>query len=136
MYKMDRGKSAAQTAGWVASSFEQGQLVTARKDGETSFEEIDGGFVAMWHCLDPLDMLNDFNHPAATSALFIPGLTSEDIQVLCRGARLVKRARNEFETELQLILELKGCDEATLAAITRRAGREPNAALFLYKTKN
>lgn len=137
MYKMGRGKPARESAGWVASSFEQGRLVTAGMDGETLFEEIDGGFVVMWHYLNPLDALDDHNHPAATSALFIPGMTVEDIRRLCRGARLVKRARNEFESELELVLQCrKHLEDTLLLEMARRTGQGADAALFLYKTKN
>jgi hypothetical protein len=135
MYKMGRGKPATESAGWVASSFEQGQLVFAGMDGETLFEEIDGGFVAMWHYLNPSDALGEYNHPAATSALFIPGLTGEDIRRLCRGARLVKRARNEFESELELVLQHKGCEHRFSSEIARRTGQGAEMALILYKTK-
>ena len=89
----------------------------------------------MWHYLDPLETLDDYNHPAATSALFIPGLTEEDIRRLCRGARLVKRARNEFESELELVLQHKGRDNAVLLEMARRTGQGAQMALFLYKTK-
>lgn len=136
MYKMGRDKSAPTYAGWVASSFEQGQLVSTGTDGETLFEEIDGGFLAMWHYLNPLDALEDNNNPTATSALFIPGLTNEEIQTLSSGARLVKRGRNEFEAELKLVLQRNGNNHKSLSQLAHRSSQGHHTALFLYKTKN